>query len=137
MDIPKSKIKVQKVATQKRKVLQIDPISGNVIKIWNSTREPKRLLGINNVNLVCNGQRKTMGGFIWKYAEEEFTLNLDDHKHKLSKSLKIEVFLDGISLGIYQSLRKAEEATKISRHIISAAMKSGESDKNGLQVIKI
>ena len=133
---PKTSITVKKTGTQRKKVFQIDPKSGEVIAVWNSTREPQRVLGISNVSSVCKGQRKTMGGFIWKYAEEDYTLHLDDHKRKLPRAKKIEVIVDGVSLGTYLSLRKAEEGTGIPRHKLSVAMKSDLKNKNGLQVIK-
>ena len=133
---PEKSIKVKKTGTQRRKVLQIDPITGEIIKVWNSTREPQNNLGISNVSAVCKGKRKTMGGFIWKYAEEDFKLNLNDHKQKLPKAKQIEVLSDGVSLGTYLSLRKAQEGTGIHRYKLSTALKTGVIDKNGLQVIK-
>jgi hypothetical protein len=133
---PDTIIKVKKTGTQRRKVFQIDSKTGEVIKVWNSTREPQRVMGICNVNSVCIGKRKTMGGFIWKYADENFKLNIDDHVQKLPRASKIEVFMDGVSLGIYLSIRKAEVGTGINRQLLAAAIKSGSSKKNGLQVIK-
>lgn len=133
---PETSIKVKKSKTQRRKVLQIDPKSGKIIKVWGSTREPQRVLGINNVSSVCKGKRKTMGGFIWKYEEEELQLNLKDHKSKLPRAKAIEVYLDGVSLGTYLSLRKAEEGTGIPRQKLSAALNSLDIIKDNLQVIK-
>lgn len=133
---PEASIKVKKSGTQRRKVLQIDPKSGEIIKVWASTREPQRVLGINNVSSVCKGKRKTMGGFIWKYAEEELQLNLSEHKRKLPRAKALEVYLDGVSLGSYLSLRKAEEGTGIPRHKLSEALNSRGITKDGLQVIK-
>ncbi|WP_324069140.1 MAG: NUMOD1 domain-containing DNA-binding protein [Flavobacterium sp.] len=133
---PEISIKIKKTNTQKRKVLQINPLNGEIIKIWNSTREPQRILGVSNVNSVCNGKRKTMGGFIWKYADENLILNLNDHKPKLTKAKEIEVILNGVSFGIFMSLRKAEEKTGISRIKLSEAMKLGKKGKNGIQVLK-
>jgi len=133
---PAISIKVKKTGTQRRKVLQIDPNTCEIIKVWGSTREPQRVLGISNVSSVCKGQRKTMGGFIWKYAEEDLQLNLRDHKSKLPRAKAIEVYLDGVYLGIYLSLRKAEEGTSIPRQKLAIALKSGDITKERLQVIK-
>jgi hypothetical protein len=50
-------------------VLQLDK-SGNVVKQFPSTQEAARQTGIPSGSIckVCNGNRKTAGGFIWKYA---------------------------------------------------------------------
>lgn len=42
---------------------------GEFVKEWQCTREVKRILGIRNVHYVCNGKRKSAGGFIWKYKK--------------------------------------------------------------------
>lgn len=51
-----------------KKVAQYD-LQGNLIKVWKSTMDIERTLGINNVNVscVCLGKSKTAGGFIFKY----------------------------------------------------------------------
>lgn len=49
-----------------KKVIQLD-LDGNLIKVWNSTREAQRALHIFNVHMCCNGYKKTAGGFKWKY----------------------------------------------------------------------
>jgi hypothetical protein len=130
-------IKVKKTGTQRKKVVQIDPETGNVIKIWKSTREPESVLGISNVSSVCKGKRKTMGGFIWKYAEEDYELNLDSHKKNLFNASQIEVFINDKSIGTFLSLRKAEESLGIKRNVLSKALKSGSINNNGFKVIKI
>lgn len=56
-DQPKPKIEVKKQNTQRRRVHQIDPKTGEIIKTWNSSREPQKVLGISNVSSVCNGKR--------------------------------------------------------------------------------
>ena len=45
--------------------------SGNFIKKWNSIMEAQRSLKITHINRVLNGERKTCGGYIWKYSEEK------------------------------------------------------------------
>lgn len=53
-----------------KKVLQYD-LNGNFIKVWNSTYEIKKNLGINQVNIsvCCRGINKTASGYIWKYKD--------------------------------------------------------------------
>jgi hypothetical protein len=46
---------------------------GKLIKVWQSTREAERLLGIarGDISLVANGKRnrETAHGYIWKYID--------------------------------------------------------------------
>lgn len=53
-------------------VLQFDK-NGNFIKEWISTQEIGRILKLHQSNIwkCCHGERKTCGGFIWKYKEKE------------------------------------------------------------------
>ncbi|MBE6156988.1 MAG: hypothetical protein E7161_04530 [Firmicutes bacterium] len=47
-------------------VLQYD-LRGNFIKKWNSVKMPATELKINHIDACCRGERKTAGGYIWKY----------------------------------------------------------------------
>jgi len=64
--------KVLKVAKTKqifsKKVMQLS-LDGEVIKIFNSTKEAAKELSINqgNISNVCTGRNKTAGGFKWEY----------------------------------------------------------------------
>lgn len=44
----------------------------NLIKIWDCSMDIQRELGINQSNICkcCKGKYKTVGGYIWRYAEE-------------------------------------------------------------------
>ena len=57
---------------QSKTVLQFDK-NGNFIKEWISTQEIGRILKLHQSNIwkCCHGERKTCGGFIWKYKEEK------------------------------------------------------------------
>lgn len=48
---------------------QVECIESGII--YQSTREAERITGINHCNIsqVCNGKRKTAGGFHWRYKE--------------------------------------------------------------------
>lgn len=45
-------------------------LNGNFIKEWECIYEIERELGIkhNNIIKVCKGERKTAGGYVWKYV---------------------------------------------------------------------
>ena len=55
-----------------KKVLQYDT-NNNLIAIWDYMTQASKELNItqSNITKCCTGQRKTAGGFIWKYADIE------------------------------------------------------------------
>lgn len=57
---------------KKRAILQFD-LQENFIREWDSIKEAGETLGIprSNIVLCCQGKRKTAGGFIFKYKNEE------------------------------------------------------------------
>ena len=46
-------------------------LNGNFVRRFNSATEAEQLTGINrkNISSVCNGKRKTAGGYIWRKEE--------------------------------------------------------------------
>lgn len=48
-------------------VLQIDQLTDTIIAEFPSTREVQRQLGLTHISECCKGNRKTCGGFKWKY----------------------------------------------------------------------
>ena len=55
-----------------KQIKQYD-LDNNLIKIWNSEADIYKNLGIRqgNIYACCNGARKTAGGYIWKYYNDE------------------------------------------------------------------
>lgn len=59
-------------ATSKQ-VLQIDSITGDVIKCWNSTRSAGKSLGISswrNISTGCNHNNGLVGGYYWRWVDD-------------------------------------------------------------------
>lgn len=54
-----------------KKVKQLS-LNGKLIKIWDSTMDIEREMGISNVciSYVCNKKHKTAGGYKWEYLKE-------------------------------------------------------------------
>lgn len=50
--------------------LQIDIETGKVISMFNSVTEAERETGIKHIYRVCNGVRKSAGGYKWIYEED-------------------------------------------------------------------
>ena len=51
--------------------LQIDVETGKVISRFNSVTEAERETGIKHIYRVCNGSRKSAGGFKWIYEDKK------------------------------------------------------------------
>ena len=65
------KMRELSLIASKKTLLQYNK-DGNFIKEWFSASVACRELNLNNGNIsaVCNGKRKSSGGFIWKYKDE-------------------------------------------------------------------
>lgn len=52
-----------------KKVVQMDACTGEILKIYNSASEAARLNNMRNesISKCCRGERKSSGGFRWKY----------------------------------------------------------------------
>lgn len=59
-----------------KRVCQIS-LDGELIKIWDCASDVQREIGINQTTIceVCNGKRKTAGGFVWVHEKD-----YDPHK---------------------------------------------------------
>ncbi len=70
-DVVSKKLTEYKNQTVAKKILQIEPTTGMVVKEWNSLREIEREMGIphSNISNCCKGKRKTRCGYAWKYAK--------------------------------------------------------------------
>lgn len=59
----------------KKPVVQIDRINGEIIKIWDSARDVEKELDINHSNIAacCKGKYgyKSAYGYMWKYKNED------------------------------------------------------------------
>lgn len=60
------KININRSGQIPKKILQIDK-KGKIIKEWDSINSVKMVYG--HINSVLRGDRKTAGGFFWKYKE--------------------------------------------------------------------
>ena len=69
-----------------KKVLQFD-LDGNFIKEWDSFMDIERAFGVSYSNIwaVCNGRRKQVKGYIWKYKDEK-DINKEHKEYDESRS---------------------------------------------------
>ena len=62
---------INKRNTSKNRCVYQYSKSGEFIKIWNYMVDAEQIGGFNNslITLCCKGQRKSHGGYVWRYAE--------------------------------------------------------------------
>ena len=108
-----------------RKVKQYD-LQGNLLKIWDCMSDAARALGISNHNIYscCKGHRKTSGGFIWRYFEDELTneylalCNATPYDIHFKKCVA-QYSLSGNLICVFESMAEAELKTGIAYSGIS------------------
>lgn len=127
-ETPKNKINVNFKTTQKRPIQQIDKKTGEIISTFSGVREAERKTGIKNPQKVANGQRAIAGGYKWRYADDETSVDLTPVRY--GRDNWVEVFKNGESLGVFRSWRQAELKTGVSRNFIQKA----EKEANGKEL---
>ena len=95
--------------SQAREVAQIDLNTGEIIKVFKSSREAERQTGISqgNINLCCNGKKKSTNGYGWTFTGK------GRGKSQLGKQYKksVEVFNrdTGEIIRTFDSMNKTAE----------------------------
>jgi predicted GIY-YIG superfamily endonuclease len=104
-------------------------LDGKLVKEYECIRDASDETGINkgNISLCCNNKRKTTGGFIWKFSDDELT---DEHlawcNHEGHKNQWIAVHQyskDGRFIKEHKSLTLASLSVNTTPAHISACCK--------------
>lgn len=119
---------VKQCASQDRKpVLQYD-LEGNLIKEWESKVSILNALNIR-VGHCCKGRVKSTRGFIWRYKDEWFDLNLE-MKDNQSKPVH-QYDLKGNFINKYKSISEASKSSDVlDSGISSCCQKKSKSAGN-------
>jgi hypothetical protein len=101
----KSQESIQKVVNKlKKKIYQYD-LDGNLIKIWDSIKEAKTLLGVD-IDGCLKGKTKIAGNSIWKYTP---TINFSPHLTSKKGNIVCQYSLDDKLIKIWRSANEAEK----------------------------
>lgn len=93
-------------------IIQYD-LEMNVLKIYNSIANAERETGIRHIKEALSGGRKTAGGYIWKYKnEEEIMKKISNQVYHNSKKI-IQYDLQMNMLKEYNSIAAAERENSI------------------------
>jgi group I intron endonuclease len=113
---------LRKSNTVKKEVIQYD-LNGNFVKKWESIYSISRELKIRpfQIREVCNGNRKTAKGFIWKYpGDTDLSKNL---KSKKSEKPILQYDLQGNLIKEWVSIKQASKELKLHHSTIVYACK--------------
>ena len=81
-------------------------LNGNFIKQWECIKLAGETLSINpsKISAVCRGKRKSTGGYVWKYIDEE---NLNKNISHIFQRKVEQYSLDGKYIKTYETINKA------------------------------
>lgn len=110
-------------SNRSRIVLQYD-LNENFIKEWPSAKEAYRQLKISHITACCREERKSAGGFIWKYKTPVFKKSKKYEKRKTNevrnKRPVLQFNLLGEQIAEFNSLSEAQQKTGIPRASIQS-----------------
>lgn len=91
-------------------------LEGNFIKKYSSAIEAAELNGLSSSNIlhVCNKDKPSAGGYVWRYKGDEFGVFEKKNLSKVKQYSK-----DGTFIAQYNSIKEASEATGIIKSGIS------------------
>lgn len=107
-----------------RKITQYD-LDGNPIKIWFSIVDASRELGISKEGIYqccsdCYANCKTLGGFIWRYSEDELTKEyIESCNKKWNEKSVTQYSLSGKIICVFDNITEAELKIGVSHSHIS------------------
>lgn len=61
--------------TQSKPIAQYTK-DGKFVQVWPSINEARQQLSLSHISEVARGHRKTCGGFVWRYIEDDNQLNI-------------------------------------------------------------
>lgn len=109
-----------KTYRDKPKLVEQYDLEGNFIRVFESSREATRAMGLKGtqVSAVCRGKRKTAGGYMWKYVEDNSDFpNLEKEWHciRVYQYKKDSLILDKI----FESIKEAALCNNVIPRTIS------------------
>ena len=133
----KKKIGKSLKGKNKKSVTQYS-LSGEFIRTFDNITEVEFEMGISHGHIsdCCNGKRKTIGGFIWRYTDQELT---EEHltwcneilPNKFSKKCVVQYSLSGEFICVFESMKEAELKTGIFYPNISAVCNGRQKTAGG------
>ncbi len=124
--------KVKIMYSGKAKKVAQYTLEGNLVQIYNSITEVYKQINISAglISEACKGNRKSAGGYQWRYLEGNIVLNIGKIKRLHSgKPKKVAQYTkDNKLVNVFNSIKEAADALKIqSSSIVSVCKKKRKS----------
>ena len=107
-------------------VLQYDA-NDNFIKEWPSVQDAQETLKIYHIGMVCKGQRKSAGGFKWRYKNVDvaFSEEQTDNGEQGPQTVSILQYdLEGKFIKEYNTIEEASEVSGVHKTSIVSCMQN-------------
>jgi hypothetical protein len=121
------------ISQEKSRPVKRFTVNGDFIDEWPSVAKAKTELSINHIDACCRGQRKSAGGYTWKYSDGVILLRSQYRQRKknnIKNKTSIEQYKDGQLINSYDSITEAASATGVGRKNISNVL-TGYSNTAG------
>ncbi|MBR3242665.1 MAG: hypothetical protein IKF90_08220 [Parasporobacterium sp.] len=95
-------------------------MDGQLVEIYESVIDAEKALGLNHpskISYVCNGQRKSCNGYIWKYIDGSVQGTVDPYRNMREKEV-YQCDKSGNIVNVYKSMADAENKSGIKRNNI-------------------
>ena len=114
-----------------RKIVQIS-LNGEFIREWDYIVEVENSLGILRSDIcgVCSGDKKSAGGFMWRYVED-YNKDIQPYKKETNAIPVIQLSLDGKYIDRFNSIIEAGKRTRLDYKSISGACSSNRKSYGG------
>lgn len=92
-------------------------MDGQLVEIYESVTDAEKALGLNHpskISYVCNGQRKSCNGYIWKYIDKDIQDIISPYQNACEKRV-CQYDKGGNIINVYKSATDAENKTGIKR----------------------
>jgi hypothetical protein len=119
---------IKQVASQPKKIVLQYDLVGNFIREWPGVIDVKLEMDLN-VSGCCIGNQKTCGGFIWRYKDEWFDLNLDKLDENPKKVTQYD--FSGNIINNFNSITEASKFTSVNPGNISECCRGSYNSAGG------
>lgn len=118
-DLHRLENKIDYIDPRKRRVMQLDKNTKEVLKIFDSLKEAADEVGVGYINIsrVCNGKNETSAGYRWKFADEGvYKPNKTSLTGKENPNARkvVQLSLDGKYIRVYSTIKQAAIENSIS-----------------------
>lgn len=121
-----------------RRISQIDIITGDVIRVWESSKEPGRILGdkFNSPAILrcCKLIKNTHKGFIWRFEGDE---NKKFNVSEKTSLYKVEVYENESLLKTFESAREVADFYSVALNSVYRSLNEKRLFRNKFILRKV